>query len=207
MQKELGNRTLDEFFGEEPTQNFLDAMKEAGIRRVVLGEDIDIDLLEFKGRLPQLAEGLVRALSMLLNSERVTTNLRKRKVEKFSKRHEYIGGLFADVHRALFRFADDNVKRLVAGIAGLRSQSCVQRTQQRRQPSQEHWSFKAPNQGSPLGPPRGGVAQHRAPPTPVTPPHTPAVIPAKAGIQGGGAEQGIPLALHSALCQHPPARE
>ena len=116
MQKELGNRTLDEFFGEEPTQNFLDAMKEAGIRRVVLGEDIDIDLLEFKGRLPQLAEGLVRALSMLLNSERVTTNLRKRKVEKFSKRHEYTGGLFADVHRALFRFADDNVNVWLQGL-------------------------------------------------------------------------------------------
>ena len=116
MSSEWGNRTLAYFFGNEPAMRFLDALTEVGIPWAVPGEDIDIYLPRFAERLPELAEGLVRALNMLLNSERVSTNLHKRKVEKFSKRHEYTGGPFAEVHRALFRFADEHYNVWLQGL-------------------------------------------------------------------------------------------
>ena len=116
LQRVQQNRTLDEFFGQGPTQRFMEALRGLGIKVVEPGANIDIDLEKHKAELPRIADGLVEALGTLVRDGiGVSRNVRSAKQDAFDKRHEYLKPPFSEVHEALFRLADRNDNVWVEG--------------------------------------------------------------------------------------------
>ena len=110
------NRALDVFFGPEPAQTFMDALEQLEVQVDGLGADIDIELKNYKDRLPWLAEGLVKALHTLVNKgDGVSRNLRSPKKDTFRKHGQYCESPFSEVHKALFGLADRNANVWVRG--------------------------------------------------------------------------------------------
>lgn len=114
--KEPRKRALDHFFGPEPTQRFREALASLRIGVGGPGEDINIDLNEFRiDGLSSIAEGLVKALQALVCEGEGVRDPRNPRKDAFEYRHEYLKSSLGLVHAALFLLADKNPNMWLEG--------------------------------------------------------------------------------------------
>ena len=98
------NRELADFFGEEQTKGFLEALSECGIQ-LTAGRTA-INLADFEDDLPSLTSSLVRGLKCLLGSNNVSSHHDDKRDEFPNElRSQYLNSHYGEVHAALFGLA------------------------------------------------------------------------------------------------------
>lgn len=108
------NRPLAAFFGEKPVQTLIRFLEEEDIEVGEPGEDIHIDLDQFRDDPSSFASRLCCALGVIVECGDGVSRGSNRK-DKFESYHRFRNSPFAEVHDSLFRLAKKNEYVWVGG--------------------------------------------------------------------------------------------